>query len=217
MPAVKRRRRGAFLNAGAKAQSEIQAELNRASQPRDISSSVETTNDSSSSEFTRGAKTNSEQKSQAEVNKKQQREALHDSACATLSGHLTDSSVDLNAESSRSLKLYSEGSLRARALQFLKLLEIEHSSLFTTHRPPPLQTGIQKSLFTLYPAVPRKVIRYAIGLHTNRLSYLRSIRPGYSRYAIDMTPGPSVTEEEAESAKRIVISRKAKLQSTDID
>lgn len=105
--------------------------------------------------------------------------------------------------------------MRTRALQFLELLELEHLSLFNTHRHPPLQVGIQKLLFILYPVAPRKVILYANSIHTNRLSYLRSIRPSCSRYGMDMIPGPSVTKEEAVTAK-ILVSRKTKLQSANI-
>lgn len=216
MPALKRRRRGAFLNAGAKAQSEIQAEINRASQSCDITSGADINNDASFCESSCREKNNSERRTQAQLNKKQTRDARPDSSSPGSSDYLPILSADLTVEPSPLPALHFEGSLRARALQFLKLLEIEHELLFNTHRPPPLQSGIQKSLFKLYPAVPRKVVRYAIGLHTNRLCYLRSVRPGYSRYALDMTPGPSVTEEEAETAKSIVISRKARLKTRDV-
>lgn len=217
MPAVKKRRRGAFLNAGAQAQSEIQAELNRASQLCEQPPIADLHNTDASSEFTSDNNNESDQRANPDNNKPHQKTTSLHVDCMSTSEYLPHPSGSLKPDSTMTLTINSEDSLRTRALRFLKQLELEHPSLFNTHRPPPLQVGIQKSLFVLYPAVPRKVIRYAVGLHTNRLSYLRSIRPGYSRYAMDMNPGPSVTEEEAAAAKNIVISRKAKLQSSDID
>ena len=209
MPALKKRRRGSFLNAGAKAQSEIQNEIERAS--RCCMNDLNKKNNVSDPDCLTnpGAPYNKNLEVETKVYYKSGTASSHPEK---VSGDLEKITEPLGNGGTEDVYFGSSERLRQRAIQFLSQLEADYSRLFTIHRPPPLQPGIQKSLFRLYPAVPRKVIRFAIGLHTNRLCYLRSIRPGYSRYDIDLKPGISVTESEVSLAKAKVIARKRKLK-----
>lgn len=58
----------------------------------------------------------------------------------------------------------------------------------------PLAIGIDKQLFGQRPDVSRKVLRTALGIHTNSLRYLKAMEKATVRFNLDGTEADQVTE-----------------------
>lgn len=58
----------------------------------------------------------------------------------------------------------------------------------------PLAIGIDKQLFGQLPDVSRKVLRTALGIHTNSLRYLKAMEKATVRFNLDGTQADEVTD-----------------------
>lgn len=59
----------------------------------------------------------------------------------------------------------------------------------------PLAIGIDKQLIAQKPDVSRRVLRMALGMHTNSLRYLKSMEKATVRFNLDGTEADAVTDE----------------------
>ena len=59
----------------------------------------------------------------------------------------------------------------------------------------PLAIGIDKQLFAQRPDVSRKMLRTALGIHTNSLRYLKAMEKGTARFNLDGSQADEVTEK----------------------
>lgn len=64
----------------------------------------------------------------------------------------------------------------------------------------PLAIGIDKQLIARQPDVPRKVLRIALGQHTNSLRYLKSLEKATHRFDLDGQPAEPLTDEHRKHA-----------------
>lgn len=71
----------------------------------------------------------------------------------------------------------------------------------------PLAIGIDKQLLQRMPDLDRKLVRIALGLHTNSLRYLKSIEKATSRFDLDGNPSGEVTEAQRKHASEILRER----------
>lgn len=77
------------------------------------------------------------------------------------------------------------------ARAFLKELQAN----FTVFRNAmPLSIGIDKQLLARLPGTDRKVLRIALGIHTNSLRYLKSMEKAKERYNLDGNAEGEVSE-----------------------
>jgi ProP effector len=58
----------------------------------------------------------------------------------------------------------------------------------------PLSIGIDKQLLSRLPGTDRKVLRIALGIHTNSLRYLKSLEKAKERYNLDGSAEGEVSE-----------------------
>ncbi len=83
----------------------------------------------------------------------------------------------------------------ARAL--LKKLQLDFSSFRDCL---PLAIGIDKQLIAQQPELPRKLLRIALGQHTNSLRYLKSLEKATHRFNLDGQPAEALTDEHRKHA-----------------
>lgn len=87
----------------------------------------------------------------------------------------------------------------------------------------PLAIGIDKQLFAQRPDVSRKMLRTAMGMHTNSLRYLKSMEKATVRFNLDGSQADEVSEEHRAHAattlkerfKRNAEQRKQQRQAED--
>jgi len=90
----------------------------------------------------------------------------------------------------------------ARAL--LKHLE-QTFQVFRTASP--LSVGIDKALIARMPELDRKVLRIALGLHTNSVRYLKAMEKAQTRLDLDGNTAGEVTEEHRKHASDVLRER----------
>ena len=71
----------------------------------------------------------------------------------------------------------------------------------------PLAIGIDKQLLARLPDIERKVLRIALGMHTNSLRYLKTIANASHRLDLDGNIGDEVTEEHRKHAAEVLRER----------
>ena len=64
----------------------------------------------------------------------------------------------------------------------------------------PLAIGIDKQLVARQPELPRKLLRIALGQHTNSLRYLKSLEKATHRFDLDGQQGEALTDEHRKHA-----------------
>lgn len=93
-------------------------------------------------------------------------------------------------------------SITPRAL--LKRLQTEFA-VFRDFQP--LAIGIDKQVQTRLPDVPRKILRIALGIHTNSMRYLRAMEKATARFDLDGQQTDEVTEAHRTHASEAVRER----------
>jgi len=71
----------------------------------------------------------------------------------------------------------------------------------------PLAIGIDKQLLARMPDIERKVLRIALGMHTNSLRYLKTMEKATHRLDLDGNVGDEVTDEHRKHAAEILRER----------
>lgn len=71
----------------------------------------------------------------------------------------------------------------------------------------PLAIGIDKQLLARIPGLNRKVLRIALGLHTNSTRYLKSMSKATTRFDLDGNAGAEVTEAHRNHAIEVLRER----------
>ncbi|GAA4014513.1 ProQ/FinO family protein [Actimicrobium antarcticum] len=71
----------------------------------------------------------------------------------------------------------------------------------------PLAIGIDKQLIARQPELPRKILRIALGQHTNSLRYLKSVEKASNRFDLDGQPGEALTDEHRLRASTLLKER----------
>jgi ProP effector len=71
----------------------------------------------------------------------------------------------------------------------------------------PLAIGIDKQIIALQPELPRKILRIALGQHTNSLRYLKSAEKATHRHDLDGKPGEALTDEHRLRATTLLKER----------
>lgn len=71
----------------------------------------------------------------------------------------------------------------------------------------PLAIGIDKQLLARRPDIERKVLRIALGMHTNSLRYLKTMEKATHRLDLDGNVGDEVTDEHRKHASEILRER----------
>ncbi|MDB5774183.1 MAG: activator of osmoprotectant transporter prop [Herbaspirillum sp.] len=71
----------------------------------------------------------------------------------------------------------------------------------------PLSIGIDKQLIAEQPQVSRKVLRIALGIHTNSLRYLRTMEKATHRFDLTGKQGEEVTDMHRKHASEILRER----------
>jgi ProP effector len=71
----------------------------------------------------------------------------------------------------------------------------------------PLSIGIDKQLVARVPELDRKLLRIALGLHTNSLRYLRKMEKATSRFDLDGNAAGEVTEAQRTHASETLRER----------
>lgn len=74
----------------------------------------------------------------------------------------------------------------------------------------PLAIGIDKQLIARLPEINRKVLRTALGMHTNSLRYLKGIKKATVRFDIDGNPAGDVTDAQRTHAATVLDERSKK-------
>lgn len=74
----------------------------------------------------------------------------------------------------------------------------------------PLAIGIDKQLIALLPELNRKVLRTALGIHTNSLRYLKVMAKATVRFDLDANAAGEVTETHRSHASKTLQERAAK-------
>ena len=64
----------------------------------------------------------------------------------------------------------------------------------------PLAIGIDKQVIARQPDLPRKVLRIALGQHTNSLRYLKTLEKATHRFDLDGQPADALTDEHRKHA-----------------
>ena len=115
---------------------------------------------------------------------------------------LAEAAAAINTPASQSTPAGETPAQRARAL--LKRLQTQ----FTVFRDfLPLAIGIDKQLHTELSDVSRKVLRIALGIHTNSLRYLRAIEKATHRFDLHGKQGDVVTDTHRTHASDILRER----------
>lgn len=71
----------------------------------------------------------------------------------------------------------------------------------------PLAIGIDKQLFARLPEIDRKVLRNALGIHTNSLRYLKNMEKASVRFDLDGNNADEVTDTHRTHASKILRDR----------
>ena len=71
----------------------------------------------------------------------------------------------------------------------------------------PLAIGIDKQLLAQEANLNRKILRLALGMHTNSLRYLKSMESAKQRFNLDGSDGGEVPEEHRKHASEILRER----------
>lgn len=71
----------------------------------------------------------------------------------------------------------------------------------------PLAIGIDKQLLARRPDIPRKVLRIALGIHTNSLRYLKVMEKATVRHDLDGNTTDAVTDEHRKHAGETIRER----------
>jgi ProP effector len=71
----------------------------------------------------------------------------------------------------------------------------------------PLAIGIDKQLLERLPTIERKVLRVALGMHTNSLRYLKTMEKATHRLDIDGNQGEELTAEHRTHAREVLRER----------
>jgi ProP effector len=71
----------------------------------------------------------------------------------------------------------------------------------------PLAIGIDKQILARMPALDRKTMRAALGIHTGSLRYLRAMEKATVRHDLDGTPGAEVADTHRLHAKETLQQR----------
>lgn len=71
----------------------------------------------------------------------------------------------------------------------------------------PLAIGIDKQLMTRLPAIERKPLRVALGIHTHSLRYLKTIEKAAVRVDLDGNPADEVTPTHRSHASELIKER----------
>ena len=71
----------------------------------------------------------------------------------------------------------------------------------------PLAIGIDKQLIARQPELPRKILRIALGHHTNSLRYLKAVEKAVTRFNLDGEPAEAITDEHRKHAADLVRER----------
>ena len=71
----------------------------------------------------------------------------------------------------------------------------------------PLAIGIDKQLLAQEVDLNRKILRLALGMHTNSFRYLKAMEKADQRFNLDGTPGGEVPEEHRKHASDILRER----------
>lgn len=87
------------------------------------------------------------------------------------------------------------------------LLKTLQSSFPVFNDYAPLAIGIDKQLLTRRPDIERKVLRIALGMHTNSLRYLKTMEKATHRLDLDGNVGDEVTDEHRKHASEILRER----------
>jgi ProP effector len=74
----------------------------------------------------------------------------------------------------------------------------------------PLAIGIDKQLLTRMPEINRKVLRIALGIHTNSLRYLKTMEKAKSRMDLDGNEAGEVPDTHRVHATKVLRERSAK-------
>ena len=90
------------------------------------------------------------------------------------------------------------------ARSLLKKLQ-ETFSVFRDHLP--LAIGIDKQILSKQADINRKLLRIALGMHTNSLRYLKTMEKATHRFDIDAQSVAEVTEEHRKHASEILRER----------
>lgn len=84
----------------------------------------------------------------------------------------------------------------------------EFQEKFTVFREYfPLTIGIDKKLIVQLPELDRKILRTALGIHTNSLRYLREMAKATARFDLDGNATGEVTETHRTHASKILQER----------
>jgi ProP effector len=90
----------------------------------------------------------------------------------------------------------------ARAL--LKQLQADYTVF---RQAKPLAIGIDKQLVARLPELNRKLLRIALGMHTNSLQYLKGMEKATIRFDLDGNTAAEVTDEHRAHAAEILRER----------
>lgn len=90
------------------------------------------------------------------------------------------------------------------ARNLLKSLQ-DKFQVFRDHMP--LAIGIDKQLLAQEVDLNRKILRLALGMHTNSLRYLKSMESAKQRFNLDGSDGGEVPEEHRKHASEILRER----------
>jgi len=71
----------------------------------------------------------------------------------------------------------------------------------------PLAIGIDKQLLARLPEIERKVLRIALGMHTNSLRYLKTMEKATHRLDLDGKVGDEITAEHRKHAAEVLRER----------
>lgn len=71
----------------------------------------------------------------------------------------------------------------------------------------PLAIGIDKQILARLPALDRKLMRTALGMHTGSLRYLKAMEKAKVRYDLDGKPGAEVTQTHRDHASTLLQQR----------
>ena len=105
-----------------------------------------------------------------------------------------------------------------------RVLLKELKEKFATFRDcKPLAIGIDKQLLALMPELDRKLLRIALGIHTNSLQYLKAIEKAATRFDIEGNAAAEVTDAHRTHAaetlrerfKKNAAHRKAQREAED--
>jgi ProP effector len=92
--------------------------------------------------------------------------------------------------------------------QSARVLIKEFQEKFAVFREcKPLAIGIDKQLLALHPELNRKVLRIALGIHTNSLQYLKGMEKATVRFDLDGNTADEVTEAHRTHAAEILRER----------